>query len=171
MTKLLSGFYEFSKMTCHLNCVAHNTAESCSKTLANTHLYFNWSRCSRQLVIMNVSIRSKHLHLFYTANNSTSHTHEQPNQPADLIQTICLLHSFSNIPVSLSLSPGLRNSPSNKLQMSSVSMDTGETVCVTQDRTHPRKQLHFCNQMRCVCDIILLDIFTVQNESDSSVAS
>lgn len=103
-------------------------------------------------------VRSKHLHLFYTANNSTSHTHKQPNQPADLIQTVCFLQSFSNIPVSLSLSLSLRNSPSNKLQMSSVSMDTGEMVCVTQDITHPRKQLHFCNQMVCVCDIILLDI-------------
>jgi len=29
----------------------------------------------------------------------------------------------------------------------------------------------FCNHMRCVCDIILLDIFAVQKESDLSVAS
>lgn len=167
----MSVFCEVSKI-CHFNCVAQNTGESHSKTLANTHLCFNWSRFSRQLVIMSVQYDPNTCTYSTQLTNSTSHTHEQSNQPADLIQTICFLHSFSNIPVSLSFClSALPHSPSNKLQMSSVSMDTGEMVCVTQDRTHPHEQLHFCNQMLCVCDIILLDIYAVQNGSDSSIAS
>jgi len=40
-------YWPFSKASvklCHFNCVAHNTAESCSKTLANTHLMFPSAR-------------------------------------------------------------------------------------------------------------------------------